>query len=53
MKKINFLTFYFVVTVGILYSQQQLFNKYDEIISRVDLGDVGLNGAKTYFKARD
>ena len=27
-----------------------LVNKYDEIISRVDLGDVGLNGAKTYFK---
>ena len=27
-----------------------LVNKYDEIVSRVDLGDVGLNGAKTYFK---
>ena len=27
-----------------------LVNKYDEIISRVDLGDVGVNGAKTYFK---
>ena len=27
-----------------------LVNKYDEIISRVDLGDVGLNGFKTYFK---
>ena len=28
----------------------ELVNKYDEIISRVDLGDIGLNGAKTYFK---
>ena len=27
-----------------------LVNKYDEIISRVDLGEVGVNGAKTYFK---
>ena len=27
-----------------------LVNKYDEIVSRVDLGDVGVNGAKTYFK---
>jgi len=27
-----------------------LVNKYDEIVSRVDLGDVGVSGAKTYFK---
>ena len=27
-----------------------LVNKYDEIVSRVDLGEVGVNGAKTYFK---
>ena len=27
-----------------------LVNKYDEIVSRVDLGDVGINEAKTYFK---
>ena len=27
-----------------------LVNKYDEVVSRVDLGDVGINGAKTYFK---
>ena len=27
-----------------------LVNKYDEIVSRVDFGDVGINGAKTYFK---
>ena len=27
-----------------------LVNKYDEIVSRVDLNDVGVNGAKTYFK---
>ena len=23
-----------------------LVNKYDEVVSRVDLGDVGINGAK-------
>ena len=27
-----------------------LVNKYDEIVSRVDLGDVGVSEAKTYFK---
>ena len=27
-----------------------LVNKYDEIVSRVDLGEVGVSGAKTYFK---
>ena len=27
-----------------------LVNKYDEIVSRVNLGEVGVNGAKTYFK---
>ena len=27
-----------------------LVNKYDEIVSRVELGEVGVNGAKTYFK---
>ena len=32
MKKVNFLIYYFIFTIGILYSQQQLFQKYDEII---------------------
>ena len=27
-----------------------LVNKYDEIVSRVELRDVGLSKAKTYFK---
>lgn len=29
-----------------------LVNKLDEIIDRVDLGDVGVNGARTYFIGR-
>ena len=27
-----------------------LVDKYDQIVTTVDLGDVGINGAKTYFK---
>ena len=29
-----------------------LVNKLDEIIDKVDLGDVGVNGARTYFIGR-
>ena len=29
-----------------------LVNKYDEIIDKVDMSDVGVNGAKTYFIGR-
>ena len=32
--------------------QFYLVNKLDEIIDRVDLGDVGVNGARTYFIGR-
>lgn len=27
-----------------------LVDKYDNIVTTVELGDVGVNGAKTYFK---
>ena len=29
-----------------------LVNKYDEIIDKVDMSDVGINGARTYFIGR-
>tara|TARA_B100000085_G_scaffold221076_1_gene205969 strand:- start:569 stop:847 length:279 start_codon:yes stop_codon:yes gene_type:complete len=29
-----------------------LVNKLDEIVDKVDIGDVGLNGARTYFIGR-
>tara|TARA_B100001113_G_scaffold332333_1_gene309299 strand:+ start:60 stop:341 length:282 start_codon:yes stop_codon:yes gene_type:complete len=29
-----------------------LVNKYDEIIDKVDMSDVGVNGARTYFIGR-
>ena len=29
-----------------------LVNKYDEIIDKVDIGDVGLNETRTYFIGR-
>ena len=29
-----------------------LVNKYDEIVDKVDMSDVGVNGAKTYFIGR-
>ena len=32
--------------------QFYLVNKLDEIIDKVDLGDVGVNGARTYFIGR-
>lgn len=32
--------------------QYVLVNKLDEIVDKVDMSDVGLNGAKTYFVGR-
>ena len=29
-----------------------LVNKLDEIVDKVDIGDVGINGARTYFIGR-
>ena len=29
-----------------------LVNKHDEIVDKVDMSDVGVNGAKTYFVGR-
>ena len=46
MKKINFLIFGFILMIGILYSQHQPFQKYDEIItgSKYTISMVPIHG---------